>query len=76
MGSSTGLDLPRIVLIVLLLLATPVIAFFLIAGAATADTGFVEWFCIAVVPLALLGTGLYLLTGDEPSWWRSVENRA
>ncbi|WP_458207642.1 hypothetical protein [Haladaptatus sp. NG-SE-30] len=70
-----GLSTTRIAIIGLLLLTTQGITFFLIAGAATTDAGTVGWILIVVVPLTLLGTGLYLLTGDRPDWWSSVGRR-
>ena len=75
MPPRTGLSLPRAVVIASLLLATPFIALVLIAGALTADAGVVGWFLTVVAPLALLGTGLYLLTGDRPNWSFSVGRR-
>ncbi|WP_049972100.1 hypothetical protein [Haladaptatus cibarius] len=76
MLSRTSLSLARAVLIGLLLLATPGVAFLLIANALTSDTGLVGWFLTVVLPLVLLGVGLYLLTGDRPNWLTSVGRRA
>ncbi|WP_435157096.1 hypothetical protein [Haladaptatus sp. DFWS20] len=75
MSSLADVGLPQAIVIGFLLLATPAIAFMLIAGAVTADAGVTGWILMAVAPLALLGTGLYLLTGERPSWLYSVERR-
>ena len=61
MVSLTDGSLPGKVLVALLLLATPVIAFFLIASTATADAGVLGWLGFVVLPLALLGAGVYLI---------------
>jgi len=66
------LDLLRRAAVVLVLLATPVMAYFLVAGAMTANAGPAGWFLLVVVPLALLGTGLALMAGVSLRWPRSV----
>jgi len=55
------LDILRKAAVVLVLLATPAIAYFLVAGAMTADAGLAGWFLLVVVPLSLLGTGLAMM---------------
>lgn len=62
------LELLRKVAVVLVLLASPLMAFFLVAGALTADAGPVGWFLLVVAPLSLLGTGLVLMTGASVRW--------
>ena len=71
-------DLPplRTLAIALLLLATPAVTFVLIAAAATADAGLAGWLLLVVLPLALLGSGIYLLTGERPGWLRSPAEKA
>ncbi|GAA0231468.1 hypothetical protein ACFFQF_25740 [Haladaptatus pallidirubidus] len=76
MRSRTILTLARAVLVGLLLLATPGVAFFLIANALASEAGLVGWLLTVVLPLALFGVGLYLLTGDRPNWLSSVGRRA
>ena len=74
----TAGDLPAKLLVALLLLATPVVAFFLIASTATADAGPLGWLLYVVAPLSLLGAGIYVVargawaadeveTGREPA---------
>ncbi|WP_423746185.1 hypothetical protein V5735_18205 (plasmid) [Haladaptatus sp. SPP-AMP-3] len=70
------LPLRRILLIALLLLATPFVAFVLIAGALTADAGLGGWLLLVVAPLSLLGTGLWLLAGGSPRWTTRVDTSA
>lgn len=70
------LPLRRILLIALLLLATPFVAFVLIAGALTADAGLGGWLLLVVAPLSLLGTGLWLLAGGSPHWATRVDTSA
>lgn len=43
------------------LISTPVIAYFLIAGALTADYGPLGSLLMIFVPLLMLGVGLYLM---------------
>lgn len=60
-------------LVAVLLLATPPIAFVLIASAATADAGLQGWLLLVVLPLGLFGVGIVLLarrgwpTEDAPT---------
>ncbi|RBI62511.1 hypothetical protein DMJ13_11685 [halophilic archaeon] len=53
---------------VVALLASPLMAVVLVAGALTADAGPAGWFLLVVVPLGLLGTGLYLMADEELDW--------
>lgn len=61
MALPTDGSLPAKVLVVVLLLATLPIAFFLIASTATADAGLLGWLLFVVAPLVLLGGGIYLI---------------
>ncbi|GKZ15851.1 hypothetical protein [Haladaptatus sp. T7] len=74
--SAEGLPLRRILLIALLLLATPLVAFVLIAGALTADAGLGGWLLLVVAPLSFLGTGLWLLAGGSLRWPKRVDTSA
>ncbi|SIR80296.1 hypothetical protein SAMN05421858_3815 [Haladaptatus litoreus] len=76
MLSQTSLTFARAVLVGLLLLATPGVAFFLVANALASNAGLVGWLLTVVIPLALFGVSLYLLTGDRPKWLSSVGRRA
>ena len=49
------------VLVVVLLLGTPAIAFPLIASTATGDAGPLDWLLLVVLPLALLGSGIFAI---------------
>jgi len=57
---STWLPLTKL-LVGLLLLATPAIAFVLIASVTTADAGLQGWLLLVALPLGLLGVGIVLL---------------
>ncbi|MCO8246360.1 MULTISPECIES: hypothetical protein [unclassified Haladaptatus] len=63
-----GLSLQRAVLIGALLLATPFVAFFLIAGAMMTNTGLVGWLLLVTLPLSLFAVGLWLLAGETLDW--------
>ncbi|WP_327053771.1 hypothetical protein [Halomicrococcus gelatinilyticus] len=69
------LDLLRRGTVVLVLLATPAMAYLLVAGAMTADAGLAGWFLLVAVPLSLLGTGLVLMAGANLRLPISVRDR-
>ena len=66
--NSDALSLPQAVIIGPFLLATPFVAFFLIAGALTADAGIGGWVLFVTLPLTLLAVGLWLLAGETLDW--------
>ena len=63
-------SLPGKVLVVLLLLATPAIAFLLIGSTAASDAGLFGWLLFVVAPLALLGAGTFLIA--RGAWGEDV----
>ncbi len=66
--AADGLSLQRAIGIGLLLLATPFIAFFLIAGALMANAGLVGWLLLVTLPLSVFAVGLWLLAGETMDW--------